>query len=80
MTITLKNVPKPLHQKLKKRASLHKRSLNQEAIACLEETVGATRPVTIDELLGRFEKLRSRIKGPLLTEDFLEKAVNEGRA
>lgn len=80
MTITLKNVPKALHRNLKKRAALHKRSLNKEAIACLEEKVGVARPVPVKELLARYAKLRSRIKGPLLTQAFLEKAVNEGRA
>ncbi len=35
-TITLKNVPPELHQSLKELAKKHKRSLNQEAIHCLE--------------------------------------------
>jgi hypothetical protein len=35
-TITLKNVPPALHHSLKELAKKHKRSLNQEAIHCLE--------------------------------------------
>lgn len=35
-TITLKNVPPNLHRLLKEQAKKHKRSLNQEAIQCLE--------------------------------------------
>jgi hypothetical protein len=35
-TITLKNVPPELHRSLKELAKKHKRSLNQEAIHCLE--------------------------------------------
>lgn len=35
-TITLKNVPPELHKSLKEQAKLHKRSLNMEAIHCLE--------------------------------------------
>jgi hypothetical protein len=35
-TITLKNVPPALHRSLKEQAKKHKRSLNQEAIHCLE--------------------------------------------
>ena len=38
-TITLKNIPPELHQSLKELAKRHKRSLNQEAIRCLEEAV-----------------------------------------
>ncbi len=36
ITITLKNVPSELHRSLKELAKKHKRSLNQEAIHCLE--------------------------------------------
>jgi plasmid stability protein len=35
-TITLKNIPEPLHEALKRRALFHRRSLNSEAIECLE--------------------------------------------
>ena len=35
-TITLKNVPPELHRSLKEMAKKHKRSLNQEALHCLE--------------------------------------------
>jgi hypothetical protein len=39
MTLTLKNVPPHLHSSLKAQAQRHKRSLNQEAILCLEIAV-----------------------------------------
>jgi len=38
-TLTLKNVPRHLHRVLKAQARRHKRSLNQEAILCLERAV-----------------------------------------
>ncbi len=46
MTLTLKNIPPHLHRVLKIQARQHKRSLNQEAILCLERAVGlsADRP------------------------------------
>lgn len=40
MTLTLKNIPPHLHRVLKIQARQHKRSLNQEAILCLERAVG----------------------------------------
>ncbi len=46
-TITLKNVPLELHRSLKEMAKKHKRSLNQEAIHCLEGALslsGSDRP------------------------------------
>ncbi|MCX6879907.1 MAG: hypothetical protein NTW21_39800 [Verrucomicrobia bacterium] len=46
VTLTLKNIPPHLHRTLKAQAKRHKRSLNQEAILCLEHAVAmdAARP------------------------------------
>lgn len=41
VTLTLKNLSPVLHRRLKKQAKRHKRSLNQEAIFCLERAVSA---------------------------------------
>jgi antitoxin FitA len=79
-TITLKNVPKSLHAKLVKRAKVHKRSLNQEAIACLEETLETTKPVPGRVWETRFHRVRELIETPPLTDDFLDWAISEGRA
>ncbi len=79
-TITLKNVPKTLHVKLTKRAAAHKRSLNQEAIACLEETLQVSEPVPGHLWEERFQKVRQAVKVPRLTDDFLEWAISQGRA
>ena len=35
-TLTLKNIPDAVYAKLKSAAALHRRSLNSEAIVCLE--------------------------------------------
>jgi hypothetical protein len=78
-TITLKNVPKTLHVKLTKRAAAHKRSLNQEAIACLEETLQTNEPIPGHVWEERFQKVRNTVQVAPLTDDFLEWAVNHGR-
>jgi hypothetical protein len=78
--MTLKNVPKSLHASLTRRARVHKRSLNQEAIACLEETLQMSRAVPADVWERRFQKVRETIQAPPLTDDFLEWAMNQGRA
>ena len=79
-TITLKNVPKSLHARLVKRAKAHKRSLNQEAIACIEATLQTVQPIPGHMWEERFRKIRELIEVPLLTDDFLDWAINEGRA
>ena len=42
-TLTIKNVPEKLHQRLKESAAQHRRSINSEAISCLEKVLGAHR-------------------------------------
>ena len=39
MTLILKDVPPQVHRSLKSQAQRHKRTLNQEAIHCLEQAV-----------------------------------------
>ena len=50
--LTLKDVPPALHARLRARAEQHHRSLNREAIACLEAAVLAER-VDVKELLAK---------------------------
>jgi len=49
--ITLKALPRPLHRALKVRAARHKRSLNQEVIAVLEEAVAPSRRVDVEAMI-----------------------------
>jgi len=42
-TLTLKDMPAKLHSALKKRARSNRRSLNQEALYCLERATGLVR-------------------------------------
>ena len=76
-TITVKNIPAKLHQKLKQNASHNHRSLNNEIIACLESSVSAT-PINSELLLVRARKIRSKISGHL-TEETLHEFKNQGR-
>ncbi len=41
-TLTIKKVPQDLYEKLRERAALHRRSMNSEAIACLEQLLVPT--------------------------------------
>jgi plasmid stability protein len=43
-TITVRNVPDHIHQHLKQRAKEHRRSLNQEVLQVLEDTVVESPP------------------------------------
>ncbi len=79
-TVTLKNVPEDLVQMLKGEAKLNRRSLNQEALARLEASLAPPRrsgSATVKAL----RRLHKRLAGlPPLTDAFLNRAKNEGRA
>lgn len=77
-TLTLKNIPDEVYQRLKASAQTHRRSLNSEAIVCLESVL---RPGRIDpsERLARARALR----GALPKSKFKARDINamkrEGR-
>jgi antitoxin FitA len=77
-TLTLKRFPDDLYQKLKERAAMHRRSLNQEAIHCLKQ--GAQdRHLNSQEWLEEARALRRQTPDLFLTEDALRAAKDSGR-
>jgi antitoxin FitA len=79
-TITLKNVPDNVHIALKAQAKRHKRSLNQEALFCLDQALGrgSKEPQT---LLKEIRDLRSRVslKVKDVDLDWIAGSKNDGR-
>jgi antitoxin FitA len=72
-SITLKNIPDAIYERLKASAAQHRRSLNSEAIVCLEAVLSPT-ALNNMERLHRARALRAAL--PELADHF--KA--EGRA
>jgi antitoxin FitA len=80
-TLTIKNVPKKLHQRLKQSAAAHRRSLNSEVIARLEREL-MSRPVDPEDYLAEVDKARERVAaetGIFVTDEDLWEAKNRGR-
>lgn len=77
-TLTIKGIPESLYNRLKRRAALHRRSLNSEIIVCLE---GATNLPAFepDTWLAEAERLRNRLDLSPLTEVRLRRAKVAGR-
>jgi plasmid stability protein len=77
-TITLKNVPHDIHAALKQQAKRHKRSLNQEAIVCLDLALGRSSrdPQT---MLAGIRTLRSRVSLKQVDLDWIDSARRQGR-
>ncbi|WP_422298225.1 FitA-like ribbon-helix-helix domain-containing protein [Candidatus Binatus sp.] len=56
VTLSIRNVPAALVKRLKRKAAIHKRSLQGELIAILEEAASPSR-LTVDELWQRARRL-----------------------
>jgi antitoxin FitA len=61
-SITLKSLPPSLHRALKLRAARHKRSLNKEVIAVLEETIAPERKIDVEAMIEKARKFRASLK------------------
>ena len=59
-TLTLKNIPDAVYTRLKSAAVAHRRSLNSEAIVCLESVLLPTK-IAPSERLARARELRAAL-------------------
>ena len=72
-TLVVKNLPEPLHERLKAQAQQHHRSMTKEVIALIEQAVLAPRAARAP--LPPLVRLST---GPVTTE-WIEAAIAEGR-
>jgi plasmid stability protein len=77
-TLTLKNIPDELYERLKAAASVHRRSLNGEAIVCLERALGATK-ISAVERLERIRRLRAQLPELSISDAEIDVMKREGR-
>jgi len=76
-TLTIKGLPPELHERLKARADRHRRSMNNEGITILEQTLMPTRR-SAEEAIARAEALNREIGKTF--PDIVNEAKREGRA
>lgn len=77
-SITLKNIPDDLYERLKAAAHTHHRSINSELIRCLE-VVLKPHPVSPEERLERFRRIRPAIPSSAVSPEDIQAAIDEGR-
>lgn len=77
-TLTLKNLPDALHARLSAAAKRHRRSLNKEAIVCLEAGLEAAVP-SVEERLARIRALRDSLGPHIFDPDEIDAYKREGR-
>lgn len=77
-TLTLKNIPDTLYERLKASAEKHRRSLNSEAIVCLESVLLPTK-MTPKERLTRARALRDTLPQGKFQAHDIDEAKKQGR-
>ncbi len=77
-TLTLKNLPDEIYKRLKASAVTHRRSLNSEAIVCLESVLLPGR-LPVDERLARARRFRAALKPGTFKASKIDSIKREGR-
>jgi antitoxin FitA len=77
-TLTLKNIPDEVYRRLKVAAEAHRRSLNSEAIVCLEAALVPTKAKP-SERLARARELRAGLETGKFRSRDTDKFKRKGR-
>jgi plasmid stability protein len=77
-TITVKNIPAELYDRLKAAARANRRSVNSEIIVCIEQAVAA-HPTEPEAMLARARQLRRLTRGAPITDSDFGQAKGTGR-
>jgi plasmid stability protein len=77
-TITLKNIPDTIYDSLKQAADAHHRSINSEAISCLERVLLPSRTGQ-EERMARARQIRTSLNPKQFKAADIAKAIEQGR-
>ncbi|MBV6394222.1 MAG: hypothetical protein KPEEDBHJ_03475 [Anaerolineales bacterium] len=78
VTLTIKNVPPEIYERIKIQAKNHHRSINGEVISILEKALSIP-PIDAQTTLERTKKLREMTAHYVITADEIEKMIAGGR-
>jgi len=77
-TLTLKNIPDAVYERLKMSAEAHRRSLNSEAIVCLKSAL-LLNHLTVSDRLARARALRATLPKDIFQEEDISAHKQDGR-
>ncbi len=77
-TLTLKSIPDEIYERLKSAAAMHRRSLNSEAIVCLESVLRPEKMAPAERLARAHALRASLLQGKFLFAD-IDELKSEGR-
>jgi hypothetical protein len=76
-SITIKNIPPLVYERLKQQAENNRRSINSEIITILEKAL-SIQPIDVESVIEKSRRLREMTANYTLTADEIEKMINEG--
>ena len=76
-TITLKNVPDDLYERLRQSAEANRRSINNEAITCLERMLRIQRPSS-DRVEAEVRRIHEMLGDRKWTMNEINEAIDRG--
>lgn len=77
-SLTIKNIPDELYERLKQSAAANRRSLNSEVIYYLERML-PRQPRDVEEIMARVKVVQEGVPDYTVTPEELEEIINEGR-
>jgi hypothetical protein len=79
VTVTIKNIPEEIYEKIKLQAKANRRSVNSEIISIFEHAVQKRTPMDVQQILERARKTRELTAHYTLSNEELDKWKKEGR-
>ena len=79
VTLTLKNIPDEVYEALKRAAEENRRSMNSEAILCLERVLRPNRP-SVEETLAEIRRFRESLPQVDLAPRDINRMKRKGRS
>jgi antitoxin FitA len=78
VTLTIKNVPETIYERIKIQAKNNHRSINGEIISLLEHALSIP-PIDVEGTIKRARKIRELTADYVISADEIEKMIDEGR-
>ena len=79
VTITVKNIPEEIYERIKLQAKENRRSINGEIIAIFEQAIPKHTPMDVKEVFERARKVRELTAHYTATADEIDRWIKEGR-